>query len=146
MPGIVVGVDGSPNSHRALEWAAQEAAVRQVPLTVLTVHVVPATIWGHNPERYPQDADLEQKAQAKVQELADQTIAALTGAKPESVTVRSISGTPAEELINASSGADLVVVGSRGHGGFAELLMGSVSSQVTHHAHCPVVIVPEAGA
>jgi nucleotide-binding universal stress UspA family protein len=56
------------------------------------------------------------------------------------VTVRSVSGSPAEELIKAAAGADLLVVGARGSGGFARLLMGSVSSQVTHHAPCPVVI------
>ena len=58
------------------------------------------------------------------------------------VTVRSVSGSPAAELIKAGAGADLLVVGARGSGGFARLLMGSVSAQVTHHAPCPVVIVP----
>lgn len=63
-------------------------------------------------------------------------------ARPESVTVRVISGYPARELIDESRDADLVVVGSRGAGGFAKLMMGSVSSQVVGHAHCPVVVVP----
>jgi nucleotide-binding universal stress UspA family protein len=58
------------------------------------------------------------------------------------VTVKSLSGSPAEELIKAGADADLMVVGSRGSGGFGRLLLGSVSSQVTHHAPCPVVVVP----
>ncbi|GAA4612060.1 hypothetical protein GCM10023195_51450 [Actinoallomurus liliacearum] len=59
-----------------------------------------------------------------------------------SIKVRAITGVPAEELLNASAGTDLLVVGSRGHGGFARLLLGSVSSQCVHHADCPVVVVP----
>ena len=62
--------------------------------------------------------------------------------RPDSVTVRAISGFPAKELIEASGDADLVVVGSRGAGGFAKLMVGSVGSQVVEHAHCPVVVVP----
>ena len=65
-----------------------------------------------------------------------------SGSSAPSVTVRSVSGSPAAELIKAGTGADLLVVGARGSGGFARLLMGSVSAQVTHHAPCPVVVVP----
>jgi nucleotide-binding universal stress UspA family protein len=63
-------------------------------------------------------------------------------ARPPSVTVKSATGLPAEELISAAAGADMIVVGSRGAGGFKRLLLGSVSTQVTHHAHCPVVVIP----
>ena len=58
------------------------------------------------------------------------------------MTVRAVSGIAAQELINASQDADLVVVGSRGGGGFSELMLGSVSTQVVHHAKCPVVVIP----
>ena len=61
------------------------------------------------------------------------------------MAVRAISGIPAQALIEASRNADLLVVGSRGGGGFANLAMGSTSSQVVHHAHCPVVVVPRNG-
>ena len=65
------------------------------------------------------------------------------GAPPDApVTVRALTGTAADELINASEDADLLVVGARGAGGFARLVLGSVSTQVTHHALCPVVVVP----
>ena len=62
--------------------------------------------------------------------------------RPPSVTVRAVTGLPAEELLNAAADADMIVVGSRGAGGFKRLLLGSVSTQVTHHAHCPVVVIP----
>jgi nucleotide-binding universal stress UspA family protein len=63
--------------------------------------------------------------------------------RPPSVTVRAVTGLPAEELLNEAAHADMIVVGSRGAGGFKRLLMGSVSTQVTHHAHCPVVVIPD---
>ncbi len=62
--------------------------------------------------------------------------------RPESVTVQVVSGTPAHELLSTARDADMIVVGSRGAGGFARLVMGSVSTQVSHHAHCPVAVIP----
>jgi len=140
MPGIVVGVDGSGHSHQALEWAAREAAARQVPLTVLTVHQFMAGYWG-SAVNYPQEHALAERARHLAQEQADKVLAELPD-RPPSVTVRSVSGVPAEELLSAAKDADMLVVGSRGAGGFAKLLLGSVSNQVTHHAHCPVVVIP----
>jgi nucleotide-binding universal stress UspA family protein len=61
---------------------------------------------------------------------------------PSSITVRAVVGLPAEAILEAAADADLLVVGSRGAGGFKRLLMGSVSTQVTHHAACPVVVIP----
>jgi nucleotide-binding universal stress UspA family protein len=142
MPGITVGIDGSAHSARALEWAIKEAAVRHAPVTVLTVHAVPMSGWTGNPITLPSDAEDQEKARQAAEELTLKAISALDGAQPSSVTVRAITGFPAQELIEASRTADLMVVGSRGAGGFARLLTGSVSSQVVHHAHCPVVVVP----
>ena len=142
MPGITVGIDGSAHSTYALEWAIKEAAVRHTPVTVLTVHLVPASGWTGNPITLPGDADDVEKARQAAEELVLKVISQLGDAQPPSVTVRALSGFPAQELIEESRTADLVVVGSRGAGGFARLMIGSVSSQVVHHAHCPVVVVP----
>ncbi len=142
MPGVIVGIDGSGHSHQALEWAVHEAAIRHAPLTVLTVNQAVAGYWS-GPVAYPGDPDRAAHARDKAQEETDSVLEkAGEESRPPSVTVRSVTGLPAEELLSASADADLVVVGSRGAGGFKRLLMGSVSTQVTHHARCPVVVVP----
>jgi nucleotide-binding universal stress UspA family protein len=140
MTGIAVGVDGSEHSQRSLEWAMREAAIRKMPLTVITVHPVVAGFLG-GPVVLAADEPARDQARQGAQEAADKAAAA-SGDNPPSVTIRAISGFPAEELIEASRDADMLVVGSRGLGGFAQLLLGSVSSQVVHHAHCPVVVIP----
>ena len=141
MRGIVVGIDGSSHSARALDWALNEAAVRHARLTVLTVHSVAVSGWSGNPILAPGDAEDQEKARQAAEELTLKATSHLGGAQPTSVTVRAVIGFPAEELIKASDDADLLVVGSRGAGGFTKLIMGSVSDQVMHHAHCPVVVV-----
>ncbi len=144
MPGIVVGVDGSDNSRRALRWAMREAVQHHVPLAVMTVHpepVRPATriYWGVHD--YPESSHDPELARKAVQDFADKVASEIGETVPE-VTVSVATGDVAEELVKASRDADMLVVGSRGGGGFARLLMGSVSSQVTHHAACPVVVIP----
>jgi len=144
MPGIIVGVDGSDHSRLALAWALREAAQHHAPLTIMTVRpapVRPATrIFWAVPD-YPEDSQALELARKAVEEFADKVANEIGETVPE-ITVSVSEGDPAEELIKASRDADLLVVGSRGSGGFAKLLVGSVSSQVTHHAACPVVIVP----
>lgn len=142
MSGIVVGVDGSTGSHEALEWAAREAAIRQAPLTVVTVHPVMASAWTRSPVILPPDQPAMEHAQAAAEEAVSKALSQLGEARPASVTVRAVNGFIAEELISASREADALVLGSRGAGGFASLRLGSVASQVAHHAACPVVIVP----
>ena len=144
MPGVIVGVDGSDHSRYALRWAIQEAVLRHVPLTVLTVHpdpVRPATgiYWGLR--TYPENSFDPDLVRAAVQEFVDKVASENGGTVPE-VTVSVATGDAAEELLRASRDADMLVVGSRGGGGFARLLLGSVSSQVMHHAECPVVAIP----
>jgi len=141
MSGITVGIDGSSHSARALEWALNEAAIRHARLTVLTVHSVAVSGWSGNPIVLPGDADDQEKAYQAAEEMTLKVASQLGEAQPASVTVRAVIGFPAEELIKASADADLLVVGSRGAGGFARLIVGSVSSQVVHHAHCPVAVV-----
>jgi len=139
--GIVVGIDGSGNSQRALDWAVKEAGVRHAPLTVLAVHQVAANQWTGNPLIYPEDTPEQEKARQAAEEAVSKAVSEAGDAKPSSVTVRAVSGLAARELIDASRDADLVVVASRGAGGFASLLLGSVSSQVVQHAASPVVVV-----
>ena len=118
-----------------------EAAIRHAPLSVLTVHPAIVGYYG-GVVTSPQDLELTEQAQAAVQAEADKVLAGLGGPHPESVTVRSVHGFPVEELINASKDADMIVLGSRGVGGFTRLMLGSTAGQVVQHAHCPVLIVP----
>jgi nucleotide-binding universal stress UspA family protein len=113
MPGIIVGVDGSGHSQRALEWAMKEAAMRHAPLTVLTVHPAIVGYFG-GVVTSAGDLDLTEQTQAAVKVEADRVLAALDGPHPESVTVKAVHGFPVEELVSASKGADIVVLGSRG--------------------------------
>jgi nucleotide-binding universal stress UspA family protein len=141
MPGIIVGVDGSGHSQRALEWAMKEAAIRHVPLTVLTVHEAIAG-WYGGVASYADDPARTLQARQAAQAETDKVLAGLDGPHPDTVTVTAVHGFPVAELISAGQDADMIVLGSRGAGGFSRLVMGSVSSQVAQHAHCPVLIIP----
>lgn len=133
---IVVGVDGSDSSKLALKWAAHQAQLTKATLRVVTTWSLPATL-GWVPQ-FPEDFNPAADA-AKVQKA---TISEVLGDDP-SVTFDPVvlDAHPAEALIEMSNTADLVVVGNRGHGGFAGLLIGSVSENVVTHAHCPVVVI-----
>ena len=143
MSGILVGVDGSYHSRAALGWAVREATQHHCQLTVLTVHQEaprPATgiYWGiHN---YAEDSFDPETTRKAVAQFVDE-VAHETGERPLEVTVNVTRGDVAAELVRASRDADMVVVGSQGSGGFAGLLMGSVSSKVAHHARCPVAVI-----
>jgi len=142
MSGIIVGVDGSGHSQQALEWAAHEAALRKTSLTVLTIRQAIAG-WTGVPVVYPLTGgptleDVRHQAQVE----ADKVLEGIGDQRPAGVTVHAVDGFPADELLRAAEEAEMIVVGSRGVGGFARLVMGSVSTQVTHHAKCPVVVIP----
>lgn len=142
MPGITVGVDGSDKSRRALEWAIREAGLRGAALTVLAVHQVAANHWTGSPELYPADQPATETIRQAAEEAVRKAVSQVGEPGPASVTVRAVSGVPAQELMAASADSDMVVVGARGGGGFSRLLLGSVSSQVVGHAACPVVVIP----
>jgi nucleotide-binding universal stress UspA family protein len=142
MPGIVVGVDGSPNSERALDWAMRQAAAVHATLTVITVHEVPKSYWGGIPVIGPADEALLEKLRQVAEEMTQKAASQLGDAGPASVTVHAVNGFVVKELVDASYDADLVVVGARGGNGVAWVLVGSVSSEVVQHSACPVVIVP----
>jgi nucleotide-binding universal stress UspA family protein len=142
MPGIVVGLDESAHSHRALDWAMREAALRRTSLTVLTVIPAMASPWSSRPLTVPDEPEIIRHAKKAVEEAVAKSTSELGADQPTAVHVQVFSGCPAQVLTEASKQADLVVLGSRGAGGFTTFLLGSVSNQVAHHAACPVVLVP----
>jgi nucleotide-binding universal stress UspA family protein len=137
---VIVGVDGSPVSEGAIDFAFEEAALRRVPLVALYVWwLLPSH--GLGPD-LPGRGSLEEAREEARRVLAD-TMAAWTNKYPDvAVQPRPVQGmNPSHELIDASAEAGLVVVGSRGRGGFAGLLLGSVGRDLVGHAHCPVAVV-----
>jgi nucleotide-binding universal stress UspA family protein len=141
MPGILVGIDGSDNSQKALEWAVREAGLRGTSLTVLAVHQVASNHWTGDPETYPADVPETEVARKAAEDAVQKAVSQVGDPAPASVTVRAVTGVAAHELVAASGDADLTVVGHRGGGGFARMVLGSVSSQVASHAASPVVVI-----
>ncbi len=140
--GIVVGVDGSPNSERALDWALAHAAALDASLTVIAVHEVAKSYWGDIPVVGPADQPIADSLQGAAEEMTQRAVSRLGDAKPASVQVRALSGFVVKELIDASSDADMLVIGSRGRSGLARLVLGSVGHELVEHAKCPIVLVP----
>lgn len=136
-PGhVVVGVDGSDCSLLALGFAVERAAQRGVPLHVVRVCAPPGSQWrpGLDPDQVvaAERAALDEPLQQWRQTFPD-----------VEVTVEVVPGSPGAVLVDASRNAQLVVVGTRGHGGLRGMLLGSVSQQLIQHAHCPVAVVRE---
>jgi nucleotide-binding universal stress UspA family protein len=136
---IVVGYDGSESARRALEWATEEARLRNTELEIVGAWQMTNVMYtyGYVPSNY---ALLEEDARVAAEKSLAECAEAVRKAGVEVVTqVR--NGQAADELAEVAKDAGLLVVGSRGHGGFAGLLLGSVSAQLAHHAPCPLVIV-----
>jgi nucleotide-binding universal stress UspA family protein len=153
MGRIVVGVDGSEGSRRALLWAADEAARRGSTLDVVHTYELEPT-WASyaydetmSPEVWEKvRADIEastRQAAVHAQALVEHMVRDLDGVEVESSTIESRHA--AQALVERSRDAEMLVVGSRGRGGFRSLLLGSVSQQCAHHAECPVVIIRPEG-
>lgn len=137
---IVVGVDGSPAARAALEFACKEAELHGGDVVVVHAWEFPYVEIGAASAADAFDL-IEPAAQAVLDEAA--AIASKYCGDRATVSKRLVHGGPAASLIDAGKDADLIVVGSRGRGGFASLLLGSTSQQVVHHAAVPVAIVRE---
>lgn len=137
---IIVGVDGSDASKSALRWAVEEARLRGATVVVLHAWRIPIEYGMYEGMVIPKEApeELEKAAQETVRAaIAD--VVGSDASVPIVVSVR--SGPASKVLVDASEDADLLVVGSEGHGAFAGVLLGSVSMHVVHHARCPVTVV-----
>ncbi len=142
---IVVGVDGSPSSLRALEWAVGQARLVEAPVEAVIAWQDPA-IYGMGFGWAPVSFDSDTLAAAAEKVLADSLAQLTTGKQtegsPAQVVARVVQGPPAQVLLEAARGAQLLVVGSRGHGTLAGVLLGSVSQHCVQHAPCPVLVIP----
>ncbi len=132
-PLVIVGVDGSEYSHAAVAWATDYAKQSGAVLELLIAWHWPP-MYGY-PMLIP-SFDAEGVARGLVEKAA-----AEVSLPPERLRTTVLSGPPAQRLVEASTRADLLVVGPRGHGSFSGLLLGSVGAHCVHHAHCPVVVV-----
>lgn len=147
MSGIVVGVDGSPGAQRALEWAVREAKLRGADLTVAHVHSLSRAAF-YTAYSAAEDEQTLHAAADRVRRETERLLAQAVdglGDLVDGVNVKQVAvpgDHAARELVTLSADADLLVVGSRGRGGFTGLLLGSVSQQSLHHATCPVAVVP----
>jgi len=132
---IVVGVDGSPRSKSALRWAACLAPAIGCSIDAVTAWEYPAAYgWVMAPEGWPIEDDSTAALQATLDEVFGENRPANLRAVCEHGSARTV-------LLDASENAAMLIVGSRGHGGFAGLLLGSVSAACAEHAHCPVLVV-----
>jgi nucleotide-binding universal stress UspA family protein len=140
---IVVGVDGSDPSRKAIHWAVREARLRGAKL--VAVHA-----WSYYPS-LPSDSldpmlvtpDFNATLGRDAERFVQQEVEKISGdAGGIEIEAQAVEGPAASVLVDVAKDADLLVLGTRGHGGFTGLLLGSVSQQVSHHAPCPLVLVP----
>ncbi|SBS73512.1 conserved hypothetical protein [uncultured Mycobacterium sp.] len=138
---ILVGVDGSPESKVAVDWAARAAALRG--LSVRLVHVLnPPTVMSFPEVPVPQGyLQWQEESGQRILDSARKTVAEATKDHPVEVTTEMVSGPAVPTLVDLSKDAQLVVVGCRGRGALGRALLGSVSTGLVHHAHCPVAII-----
>ena len=134
-PRIVVGVDGSEDSVKALGWASHQAELTHASVEIVSTWKMPSSYgWASMPIDYNPVADVKEKLKVIVDQAREEH-------PTVSFDVTIAEGDAAPCLLERSKGAQLLVVGTRGHGGFTGLLVGSVSMHCATHAHCPVVIL-----
>jgi nucleotide-binding universal stress UspA family protein len=140
---VIVGVDGSEESRKALSWAADEARMRGEALVAVHVYVSPAVYYPFGEFPGGPDTRILEDARRAAEDLLSDEVATvrdrLDGVHVEKKVVEDEQ--PARALTQEAGRSDLLVVGSRGRGGFKGLLLGSVSQQVAHHAPCPIVVI-----
>jgi nucleotide-binding universal stress UspA family protein len=139
-PRIVVGVDGSPSSRAALRWAVRQARLTGGTVDAVIAWQIPTMLQNYSwaPIGAQEARDFAQDARKRIDAVISEEVGPADNGLVSSQVVH---GHPAQVLLDAAAGADLLVVGRRGHGSFAEALLGSVSQHCVHHAHGPVLVM-----
>jgi nucleotide-binding universal stress UspA family protein len=139
-PRIVVGVDDSPSSRAALRWAVRQAVLTHGTVEAIMAWQIPMVAQGYTwaPIYVDEASGFEEDARKALDAVIGEEV---EPADRQRVSVRVVRGHPAEVLVDAAAKADLLVIGSRGHGTFADAVLGSVGRYCAHHAPCPVLIM-----
>jgi nucleotide-binding universal stress UspA family protein len=140
VPRTVVGVDGSPSSRTALRWAVRQANLTNGTVDAVIAWEIPTVIqsYGFAPIYVEEAGSFEENARKTIEAVISEETEPADSQRVRSLVIH---GHPAQALLDVAAGADLLVVGSRGHGEFAAALLGSVSQNCVHHAPCPVLIM-----
>jgi nucleotide-binding universal stress UspA family protein len=141
---VLVGVDGSPESGAALKYAVAEANRRSARLRVVSTYFPEYSAHGHTQPLTASEPAIEDEVEAQIRRMVDEALAG--DAAPSSVEIVVAAGPAAGVLIDKSGEVDVLVLGHRGRGGFASMLLGSVSLQCVLHARCPVIVVRPTGS
>lgn len=141
---VLVGVDGSPESGAALKFAVAEANRRGARLRVVSTYFPEYSVHGHTQPLTASEPAIEDDVEAQIRRMVDEALAGDTS--PPSVEIVVAAGPAAGVLIDKSGEVDVLVLGHRGRGGFASMLLGSVSLQCVLHARCPVIVVRPTGS
>ena len=140
MTRVVVGIDGSAGARAALRFAAEEAVQRRLPLRIVCAWEAPAGTYVG--EAFAPTADGFVEAEHHAEEVLRTALERVAVGAAVETEALAVEGNPAQVLLEQARDAALLVVGSRGRGAAASLLLGSVSQKLAHHAPCPLVIVP----
>jgi nucleotide-binding universal stress UspA family protein len=139
-PRIVVGVDGSPSSRAALRWAVRQAKFMNGTVDAVIAWQIPVVLqsYGWAPIYVEEEGSFQEDARKRLDALIGEVVEQADSERVKSLVIK---GHAAEALMETADGADLLVVGSSGRGGFTQALLGSVSQHCVHHAPCPVLVV-----